>query len=116
MKGAELIVYPTAIGTEPTCPDFDSQPLWEKLISSHAVANGVFVAAVNRVGFEGTITCYGSSFAADPCGTIIAKASRDQKVLLMAELNFETFDLCRRLFPLLTQRQPATYGKLTEQN
>jgi N-carbamoylputrescine amidase len=114
LKGAELIVYPTAIGSEPNFPDFDSQPMWEKIITSHAIANGVFVAACNRVGFEGTITCYGSSFVADPTGKAIAKASRDQKELLVAELDFDVFNFWRGLFPLLKQRQQHTYHDLVK--
>ena len=105
-------MYPTCIGSEPSAADFDSQPLWEKVMTGHAVANGVFIAAVNRVGFEGTVTLYGSSFAVNPKGEVIAKASRDQPEVLVVDLDFEVFDICRKLFPLLTQRQPQTYSRL----
>jgi len=112
LKGAELIVYPTAIGSEPEHPNFDSQPSWERVMIGHAVANGIFIAAANRIGFEGLITFYGSSFVADPLGNKIKQASRDKSEVLVAELNFETFAFFRNLFPLLHQRQPQNYGHI----
>jgi len=114
LKGAELIIYPTAIGSEPNFKDFDSSTMWKHIISSHAIANGVFVAAINRVGFEGLITFYGNSFVCDPTGKDIVHASRDQPEVLVAELDFKVFEFWRGLFPLLKQRQPETYKVLCE--
>lgn len=113
MKGAQLVVYPTAIGSEPEYPDFDSQPLWQQTMVAHAIANGIFVAAVNRVGSEGTVTFYGSSFVCDPTGRILAQATRDEPAVVVATLDFGVMAFWRTLFPLLHQRQPHTYGPLT---
>eukprot|EP01102_Stenamoeba_stenopodia_P007308 TRINITY_DN2045_c0_g1_i1.p1 TRINITY_DN2045_c0_g1~~TRINITY_DN2045_c0_g1_i1.p1 ORF type:complete len:304 (+),score=44.99 TRINITY_DN2045_c0_g1_i1:36-914(+) len=112
LKGAELLVYPTAIGSEPLYPDLDSSKPWQTIITSHAIANGIFVAAVNRVGFEGLITFYGTSFVAEPTGDVVVKASRTEEETLVATLDFRRFDFWRNLFPLLRQRRPTTYGFL----
>ena len=114
LKGAELIVYPTAIGSEPDHPGFDSEPLWQNTMTAHAIANGVFVAAVNRTGHEGTVRFYGSSFVCEPTGHVLAQASRNEPAVVMATLDFKTMEFWRRLFPLLEQRQPQTYGQLAQ--
>jgi len=76
--------------------------------------NGVFVAAINRTGDDegGMIKFYGSSFVGDPCGKIVADAPRDEPALLIATLDFSTFNFWRKLFPLIRQRQPDTYAHL----
>ena len=120
LKGAELIVYPTAIGSEPDHPGFDSQPLWQHTITAHAIANGVFVAAVNRTGDDEDaavdkrqkVTFYGSSFVCEPTGKIIAQAPRNTPAVVVAKLDFGVFAFWRALFPLLSQRQPQTYQRL----
>jgi N-carbamoylputrescine amidase len=120
LKGAELIVYPTAIGSEPDHPEFDSQPLWQHTMTAHAIANGVFIAAVNRTGDDEDaaadkrqkVTFYGSSFVCEPTGKIIAQAPRNKPAVVVAKLDFGVFEFWRRLFPLLTQRQPNTYKRL----
>jgi N-carbamoylputrescine amidase len=113
IKGAELIVYPTAIGSEPNFPKFDSQPRWQTSMVAHAIANGVFVAAVNRTGQENVVKFYGSSFVCDPTGTILAQAPRNTPAVVTADLDFGVFDFWRKLFPLIEQRKPATYRALT---
>jgi N-carbamoylputrescine amidase len=113
LNGAELIVYPTAIGSEPNFPKFDSQPRWQAMMVAHAIANGVFVAAVNRTGQEAMVRFYGSSFACDPTGVILAQAPRNRPAVLVADLDFATFDFWRTLFPLMAQRHPGTYKALT---
>ena len=113
LKGAELIVYPTAIGSEPDFPGFDTQPRWQAMMVAHAIANGVFVAAVNRVGDEGMVRFYGSSFVCDPTGRVIARAPRSRPAVLVADLDFAAMTFWRDLFPLLQQRQPHTYRTLT---
>ncbi len=90
LNGAEFIFYPTAIGSEPAAPDFDSAEAWQTVMRGHAVANGVYVAAANRIGKEG-VTFYGSSFICDPAGKIIAQASRDQTEVIVADLDA---DIC----------------------
>ena len=66
LAGADVLVYPTAIGSEPDHPDFDTEPLWEQVIIGNAIANGVFMVAVNRFGEEPPLRFYGSSFICDP--------------------------------------------------
>ncbi|MCB0009095.1 MAG: hypothetical protein KDE04_21660 [Anaerolineales bacterium] len=111
LNGAEFIFYPTAIGSEPSAPGFDSQKSWELVMRGQAIANGVFMAAANRVGQEG-VTFYGSSFICDPMGNILAQASRDQTEIISAELDPAIFDQWRALFPLLKQRRPELYGPI----
>ncbi|PJA38375.1 MAG: N-carbamoylputrescine amidase, partial [Lysobacterales bacterium CG_4_9_14_3_um_filter_62_6] len=89
LKGAELLLYPTAIGSEPLAPDYDSQPHWQMVMRGHAAANILPVVAANRIGTEvapeGTaVTFYGSSFIADHTGQLLAQASRDREELLTA--------------------------------
>jgi N-carbamoylputrescine amidase len=117
MKGVELIVYPTAIGSEPDHPQFDSAPMWHSVIRAQGIMNGVFVAAVNRTGNDegGLVRFYGSSFVSDPCGKVLVEASRDQPQLLVTTLDFDTFGFWRKLFPLLRQRQPAAYQPILDQ-
>ena len=114
LAGAELIVYPTAIGEEPDDPNMDTQPSWETVMRGHAIANGVFVAAVNRVGTENGIRFYGSSFVADPSGKIIAKAGRDTTEVITAELDPDTLAHWREHFPLLHQRRPKQYKDILQ--
>jgi N-carbamoylputrescine amidase len=112
LKHAELIVYPTAIGSEPSAPEFDSQPAWTKILASHAIASGVFIAATNRIGTEEAILFYGSSTIIAPGGEILAQASRDTEEVVLADLDPEAMQLWRRLFPLLERREPTTYKAL----
>ncbi len=112
LKGAELIVYPTAIGSEPDFPKLNTQPCWQMVMRGHAIANGVFIAAVNRVGNEGVVHFYGSSFVCDPMGRLLARAPRHRPAVLVATLDFGVMAFWRRLFPLLHQRQPGVYRQL----
>ncbi len=112
LEGAEFIYYPTAIGSEPTAPDFDSAAAWQTVMRGHAVANGIFIAAGNRVGKENAVTFYGSSFICDPLGNILAKASRDRDEVLHAHLQASQRAQYLELFPLLRQRRPQHYGRL----
>ena len=68
LGGAQVLCYPTAIGSEPDHPDFDTQPLWQQVIVGNGIANGLFMVVPNRYGTEGLITFYGSSFISDPYG------------------------------------------------
>lgn len=113
LKGAEIIVYPTAIGSEPTAPDFDSEPLWEKVIVANGIMNNTFMIAVNRTGVEDRVTFYGRSFISDPLGQILVQAPRDEPAVLVAELDFEVREFWDDLFPFHHQRQPQTYHMLT---
>ena len=113
LRGAELIVYPTAIGSEPEAPLFDSREAWQLVMRGHAVANGIFIAACNRWGQE-RVTFYGSSFICDPRGEILAEAPRDEDAVIFAQLQPKTLTEYRALFPLLHQRRPEVYGALLE--
>jgi len=114
LGGAEVIVYPTAIGSEPDHPDFDTQPLWEKVIVGNGVANGTFMVAVNRIGTEAPLTFYGSSFISDPYGRLLVKAPRDRPAVLVADLDLDARGDWLTLFPFLTTRRPDTYGPLVD--
>ncbi len=74
LEGAEVLIYPTAIGSEPDHPDFDTQPLWQQVIVGAGIANGTFMVAVNRIGVEPPLTFYGSSFISDPYGRVLVQA------------------------------------------
>ncbi|MCY4145226.1 MAG: hydrolase [Chloroflexi bacterium] len=114
LEGAEFIFYPTAIGSEPTAPDFDSAAAWQLVMRGHAVANGLFIAACNRTGRENAVTFYGSSFICDPLGAIVAEASRDSDQVIDAVLHADAREQYLALFPLLHQRQPQRYGRLLQ--
>lgn len=114
LGGAQVLAYPTAIGSEPDHPGFDSEPIWRQVIVGHAIANGLFMVVPNRYGDEGRLTFYGSSFVCDPYGRVLAQAPRDAGAVLVVDL-----DLAQRrdwldLFPFLANRRPETYGGLTE--
>ena len=112
LAGAEVIVYPTAIGSEPDHPGFDTQPLWERVIVGNGIANGTFMVAVNRIGTEDPLTFYGSSFISDPYGRILVQAPRDAPAVLVADLDLDQREDWLTLFPFLTTRRPDAYGSL----
>ncbi|MFM1845064.1 MAG: hypothetical protein RI917_382 [Actinomycetota bacterium] len=114
LAGADILCYPTAIGSEPDHSDFDTEPLWRQVIVSHAIANGLFIVVPNRYGHEGVLNFYGSSFIVDPYGRILAQASRDQDELLIAELDLDQRRDWLELFPFFATRRPDTYQSLTE--
>jgi N-carbamoylputrescine amidase len=113
LAGADLLCYPTAIGSEPDHPEFDTEPLWRAIIVSHAIANGLFIVVPNRYGNEGKLNFYGSSFIVDPYGRILARASRDQDELLIAEIDLDQRRDWLELFPFFATRRPDTYHSLT---
>jgi N-carbamoylputrescine amidase len=114
LAGAEVLVYPTAIGSEPDHPGFDTQPLWQQVIVANGVANGTFMIAVNRIGVEDPITFYGSSFISDPYGRVLAQAPRDRPAVLVADLDLDQRRDWLELFPFLTTRRPDAYRSLVE--
>ncbi|MEC4016298.1 carbon-nitrogen hydrolase [Streptomyces sp. H27-D2] len=113
LAGADVLVYPTAIGSEPGYPDFDTQPLWQKVITGNAIANATFMIVPNRTGTEGTLTFYGSSFIVDPYGRVLAQAPRDEAAVLVADLDLDARRDWLELFPFLTTRRPDAYAPLT---
>ncbi|AJW42664.1 N-carbamoylputrescine amidase [Rhodococcus sp. B7740] len=114
LGGAEILAYPTAIGSEPSFPAFDTQPLWQHVIVGHGISNGLFMVVPNRCGDEGEITFYGSSFISDPYGRILVQAPRDESAVLVADLDLDQRREWLELFPFLLTRRPDTYGRLTE--
>ena len=119
LEGAEVLVYPSAIGSEPDHPGFDTQPLWQRVMVGHAVANGLFVVAVNRIGREPGagpddpgLEFYGSSFIADPYGRVLVQAPRDTPAVIVADLDLDQRRDWLDLFPFLTTRRPEVYRSL----
>ena len=113
LGGAQVLCYPTAIGSEPDHPAFDTQPLWEQVIVGNGIANGLFMVVPNRYGTEGLITFYGSSFISDPYGRILVQAPRDEAAVLVADLDLAQRQDWLDLFPFLATRRPDSYAALT---
>lgn len=121
LRGAEILFYPTAIGWHPYEKEevgASQQDAWQTIQRSHAIANGVFVAAANRVGHEvfneGTdgIQFWGHSFIADPFGVVIAQASDDKEEVLIAEIDRARMEDVRRNWQFLRDRRIENYGDL----
>ena len=118
LGGAEVLVYPTAIGSEPDHPDFDTMPLWRQVIVANGITAGTFMVVPNRIGTEQlgdtAITFYGSSFVSDPYGRILAEAPRGRPAVLVADLDLDQKRDWLDLFPFDTTRRPDTYRSLVE--
>jgi N-carbamoylputrescine amidase len=114
LKGAELLIYPSAIGSELARPEFNSRPEWELVMRAQAIMNRVFVAAVNRVGQEEKIRFYGGSFVADPWGKVVRRASTSRPETVLVELDLSQIRDARSFFGFFDTRQPHTYGVLTK--
>jgi N-carbamoylputrescine amidase len=112
LEGADVIVYPTAIGSEPDHPDFDTEPLWEQVIRANGITNGTFMVVPNRIGTEGPVTFYGCSFISDPYGRVLVQAPRDEPAVLVADLDLAQRQDWLELFPFLRTRRPDTYDGL----
>jgi N-carbamoylputrescine amidase len=120
MGGASVLFYPTAIGWHPhEKAQYGPRQLdaWQTIQRAHAIANGIYVAAVNRVGFEGTLEhgleFWGSSFIADPFGQVIAQASVGKEEVLVAECDPKHMEEVRRNWPFLRDRRIDAYGAIT---
>ncbi len=116
LKGAEILFYPTAIGWAPSelSPEVrrTQQEAWKTIQMSHAVANGVFVAAANRVGKEDELEFWGGSFVCDPFGQIMTEASVHDETVLLAECDRSRIEYYRSHWPFLRDRRIETYGDL----
>jgi N-carbamoylputrescine amidase len=115
MAGAQVLVYPTAIGWETNVrPEWEAaeHDAWETAQRAHAIANGVFVVAVNRVGSEERLTFWGQSFVADPFGRVIARASSSEEETLVVDLDLSLIEEVRRGWPFLRDRRIDAYGDL----
>jgi N-carbamoylputrescine amidase len=115
LQGAELLLYPTAIGSEPPAPGYDSQPHWETVQRGHAAANLMPVVASNRVGTETApdgreVTFYGSSFIADHTGQLVAKADRVTEAVLVHQFDLDAIAGLRASWGLFRDRRVDIYG------
>jgi N-carbamoylputrescine amidase len=116
LRGAEVLCYPTAIGwhhREKAQYGAGQHRAWEAIQVSHAIANGVFVAAVNRVGVEGGLEFWGASFVADPFGAVLARASHTQEETLVVPCDLGRIEEVRRNWPFLRDRRIDAYGPIT---
>lgn len=116
LNGADIIFYPTAIGyiKGHTSADGDWHDAWQTVQRGHAIANGVHVAAVNRVGEEGQLQFWGSSFVCDSFGKILAEASSENEEVLVAKIDLSLNKRIRDGWGFLKNRRPDTYKLLTE--
>jgi N-carbamoylputrescine amidase len=123
LQGAEMLFYPTAIGWHPSekTQEGESQrEAWQTIQRSHAIANGVFVISVNRVGHEKPdpngdgLEFWGSSFVCDPFGVVMAEASIDKEETLITEIDLRRVETVRRNWPFLRDRRVDAYGCITK--
>ena len=117
LQGADFLFYPTAIGWLPGEKEemnLAQHQAWETAQRAHAIANGVFVVAVNRVGLEGQLQFWGQSFVADPFGRIIAKAAADKEEVLIVECDLGLIEQTRQNWPFLRDRRIDAYAPLTQ--
>jgi N-carbamoylputrescine amidase len=114
LHGAQLIVYPSAIGSEVMAPEFDSHPDWEFVMRAQAIMNRVFIAAVNRVGQEEKIRFYGGSFVADPWGKVVSRGGSGAPRLVLADLDLSQSSKANAFFGFFDTRAPETYGPLLQ--
>jgi N-carbamoylputrescine amidase len=121
LRGAQVLFYPTAIGWHPAeKAEFGKaqHEAWELMQRAHAVANGVYVAAANRVGHEGTagsgLEFWGASFVSDPFGVVTARASHDREEVLVVQCDPRRLEDVRRNWPFLRDRRIDAYGEITK--
>jgi N-carbamoylputrescine amidase len=122
LQGAEILFYPTAIGWHPKEKSAEGQAqreAWMTIQRSHAIANGVFVVAVNRVGHEAPaggdgLEFWGSSFVCDPFGVVLAQASVDQAETLIVDIDLKRIEEVRRNWPFLRDRRIDAYEGITK--
>lgn len=116
LAGAEILVYPTAIGwQEPEKDTFGPSQLsaWKTMMRSHAIANGVFLVAPNRVGLEDNIEFWGHSFISDPYGNIITEADENGPATVAAECDLSLIETARTHWPFFRDRRIDAYGQLS---
>jgi N-carbamoylputrescine amidase len=116
LQGAELLLYPTAIGSEPPAPDWDSSAHWRRVMCGHAGANLMPLIAANRTGREIGETCeitfYGTSFIADNTGAIAADAERVEETFITATFDLAAMAKMRASWGLFRDRRPDLYGAI----
>jgi len=119
LQGAKVLLYPTAIGWHPAEKGqygATQRDAWRTIQRAHAIANGVYVAAVNRVGHEGPsgggLEFWGSSFVSDPFGVVLSEASNHQEEILVVECDLAHLESVRRNWPFLRDRRIDSYGQI----
>ena len=124
LEGASLLLYPTAIGWHPREKEMygaAQRDAWQTIQRGHAIANGVYVAAVNRVGFEESpdapgdgLEFWGTSFISDPFGIVLKEASADREETVLAEVDLARIEETRRNWPFFRDRRIDAYGGITQ--
>lgn len=119
LMGAEILFYPTAIGwatSQDEATNTEQYNAWQTIQRSHAVANGVHVVSVNRVGLEqnGAMKFWGGSFVANPFGSLIVKATHDQEEVIVTELDLSKTDSYRTHWPFMRDRRIDSYGEIVK--
>jgi N-carbamoylputrescine amidase len=119
LRGAEILFYPTAIGwatSQDAATNEEQYNAWQTIQRSHAVANGVHVVSVNRVGFEqdGAMKFWGGSFVSNPFGSLIVKATHDQEEVIVTELDLSKTDSYRTHWPFMRDRRIDSYGEIVK--
>ncbi|MEE4608362.1 MAG: N-carbamoylputrescine amidase [Desulfobacteraceae bacterium] len=116
LMGAEILLFPTAIGSEPHDPDYDSRDHWQLCMRGHAAANMMPVIAANRVGTEhidgAQQSYYGSSFITDHTGRLLAEMDRNEEGIILADLDLDAMQRARRSWGIFRDRRPNLYGTL----
>jgi N-carbamoylputrescine amidase len=114
LMGAEILLYPTAIGTEPHDPDLDTSRMWRRAMVGHAVSNVVPVVASNRIGMEGDQRFYGHSFICDERGDMLAEFGAEETGVLTATLDLQQARRHRAAFGFFRDRRPELYGRISQ--
>ncbi len=114
LEGAEILFYPSAIGTEPQEPSFNTQGMWQTAMLGHSVSNIVPVVCSNRIGNEGHQTFYGHSFISNELGIKVAEMGSDKSGFIAATFNFDAIAQRRASFGFFRDRRPDLYHRLTE--
>lgn len=117
LRGAEILLYPTAIGWHPTEREIlgvAQHDSWETAMRAHAIANGVFVGAANRVGTEGGLQFWGASFVAGPNGRILHRASHEEEEIVVVQCDLGEIDATRTHWPFLRDRRIDAYGEILQ--
>lgn len=113
LMGAEILFYPTAIGTEPETPNLDTKDAWQRAMIGHSVSNVVPVVAANRIGKEGDQIFYGSSFICSHRGDLLKEQNRMEEGVIVAELDLDEIQKNRASFGFFRDRRPEFYGNIS---
>jgi N-carbamoylputrescine amidase len=119
LMGAEILFFPTAIGwatSQDEATNTEQYNAWQTIQRSHAIANGVHVVSVNRVGFEqdGAMKFWGGSFVSNPFGTLLSKASHDDEEVVVTEIDLDKTDSYRTHWPFMRDRRIDSYGEIVK--